>query len=219
MFRIKLAMLMGGLVLAYFGVQEYRVSMGTSTEPLAIELAAIEGGEIPSCNHLKVGKHVADYVGCVYEYEERYGKTSITHLYYPIISHDNSFFTELGALYEKYGDPNDIPDEEYPEIHNFHVLVKTKRFKTESSIPEGLNAENEIQGLVINLVDSLDAEEKSMIQEDFPEVNLDQVLILEDGRKPASMATSLGMTGGGVLMSLLGLVWLMMGLADGTWKN
>ena len=209
MFRVKIAAIIGGLVLTYFGVQEFRVGMGASTEPTAAELVVIENGETPESNHLLIGQHVADYVGCVYEYTE--GSDKVNHMYYPIISEENSFFDELAALYGKYGNQNDIPDGEYPEIHDFTVLVKTKRFKNRRSIPEGLVSEDKVQGLVINLIDSLDAEEKQLIQSQFPEVNLDEVLILEEGRKPASMIVSGAMIAGGILLSLLGLGWLLMG--------
>jgi hypothetical protein len=209
MFRLKIAAIIGGLVLAYFGVQEYRVSMGTSAEPMAVDLAALEGGETPDNNHILIGQHVADYDGCVYEYEEGSGR--VTHMYYPIISDSNSFFDELNALYEKYDNPDDIPEQEHPGIHEFRVLVKTKRYKTENSIPAGLGAEDSVQGLVINLIDSMDKEEERMIQSEFPKVNMDELLIVEDGRKPTSMFASLGMVGGGGLLSFLGLAWMFLG--------
>ena len=213
MIRLKLAAIVGGLVLAFFGVQEFRVSMGSSAEPLAVELAAIEGGETPAGNHVLIGEHVADYYGCVYEGEE--GSDRVNHIYYPIISEDNSFFTELAAGIEKHGNPNNIPEDEYPEINDFSVLVKSKRFKTTDSIPGGLASEDKVQGLVINLIDSLDAEEKKLIQIDFPTVDLDKVWIIEEGRKPVSMLASLGMIGGGGLLSLLGLGWLALGFGSG----
>jgi len=60
MFRLKIALIIGGAFLAFFGLQEYRVSMGTSAEPAQIDLAKVEAGETPSNNHWLLGEHTAD---------------------------------------------------------------------------------------------------------------------------------------------------------------
>ena len=209
MFRLKIALLFGGIMLAYFGIQEARVSSGTTMEPVKVELAELENGTTPTNGHVLVGGHVADYAGCVYEYEEETQK--VTHAYYPIISDDHPFFEKLGKLYEKYPDINEAPESEFPQIDDFRVLVKTKRFKTQNAIPDGLGDESKLQGLVINLVESISREEKKMIQESFPALNFDKVLIVQEGRKPSSQMVSLGMIGGGGLLSLLGLGSFFMG--------
>ena len=209
MFRLKLALIIGGGFLAFFGLQEYRVSMGTSAEPVQIDLAKVEAGETPTNNHWLIGEHAADYWGCVYEYEE--DTKRITHLYYPIISDDNPYFDKLEELITKHGGPNNIPEAEYPDVDTFRVLVKTERFKKESAIPDGLSSDDSLQGLVINLIGSMDAEEERLIKQSFPKVNVDDVIILEEGREPASMMVSLGMLGGGVLLILAGLAWLFGG--------
>ena len=154
LFRLQIGLLLGGLFLAYLGVQEYRVSMGTTSEPTTLELRFVERGQpAPTNNHLVIGEHIADYADCVYEYEERSGR--VTHTYYPIMSEIHPFFSELNELEAKYGDLDNAPDEEWPAIDTFKVLIKTERFKTEGSIPDGLQYEDKVQGLLINLVESL----------------------------------------------------------------
>jgi len=214
MFRLKLGLIIGGLVLAYFGVQEFRLSMGTSTEAVQVDLAALEKGEALENNHVLMGEHYADYAGCVYEYEEGNGR--VTHTYYPVISENHSFFAGLEKLAEKYDSINAAPESEWPTIDTFKVLVKTKRFKNVKSIPEGLGNEDKIQGLVINLVESMDSEEEKLIKQTFPKLNIDDVLIVEEGRKPSSALASFGMMGGGGLLSLLGLGWLAAGFGSKT---
>jgi hypothetical protein len=209
MFRLKIALLFGGIMLAYFGVQEARVSSGTTMDPAKVELAELENGTTPTNGHVLFGGHVADYAGCVYEYEE--GTNKVTHTYYPIISDDHPFFEQLGQLYQKYPNIDDAPEAEFPQIDNFRVLVKTKRFKTQSAIPDGLGDEEKLQGLVINLVESISGEEKKMLQGSFPALNFDNVLIVQEGRKPSSQMVSMGMIGGGGLLSLLGIGSFFMG--------
>jgi hypothetical protein len=45
--RIKLAMLVIGGVMVFLGVQEFLVSRGTKTEPVAADLARLEAGDLP----------------------------------------------------------------------------------------------------------------------------------------------------------------------------
>ncbi len=70
MFQLKLAAVVGGVMLAYFGIQEFRVSQGTSEEPVAVDLAELESGKNSDNNHIRIGEHVAVYSGCVYQYRQ-----------------------------------------------------------------------------------------------------------------------------------------------------
>ena len=196
-------------MLAWFGIQEFRLSSGTSVEPASVSLAELESGTEPGNGHVLIGEHVADFAGCVYEYKEKNNK--VTHAYYPVISQEHAFFEELNELYEKYPNIDDAPESEYPGIDDFRVLVKTKRFKTIQSIPEGLQPMDSLQGLVINLVESVSGEEKKLIKSSFPKLNFEKVLIVEDNRKPLSTTVSMGMIGGGGLLTLLGIGSFFMG--------
>jgi hypothetical protein len=209
MFRIKIAMLILGGVLAYFGIQEFRVGMGSSTKPEAVDLAELENGTELTNNHVLIGEHVSDYAGVVYEYEE--GSNKVTHAYYPIISESHRFFSDLNKLAEKYPKLSDVPENEFPVIDDFKVLVKTKRFKTVSTIPEGLGNETKLQGLVINLVSSIKSEEKKLIKQAFPHFDSENVYVVEEGRKPTSMVLSIAMIAGGLLLALGGLAWMFAG--------
>jgi len=109
-------------------------------------------------------------------------------------------------LASEYGGLENVPDSvPNPEIEHFAALVKTKRFKTVGSIPDDLEDETSVQGLVINRIKSLKGEEAKLIEETFPEIDLDKVLLLEHNRKPASLTKSLGMTFGGALLTLIGI--------------
>lgn len=199
--RIILLIAVGGGVLAFIGIQEYRVSMGTSTEPEQVSLKALEQGEELKNNHVLITEHIAAYPGAVYEHYEGTGK--VNHAHYPIISDDHKFFDELNQLAEKYNGLDSAPDSEFPGIDDFKVLVKTREFKTIDSIPRQLTDETSVQGLVVNLVGGLDSDEKKYFKQAYPKLDLDNVLIVEKGRKPASPFKSLGMIGGGVLLILI----------------
>jgi hypothetical protein len=91
------------------------------------------------------------------------------------------------------------------------VIVKTHKFKTIGAIPDGLDMEDSVQVLVINRIDSLGQEERELVLENSPGVNLDKVWIVEEGRRPASLAKSGGMTFGGVLLAAPGVDWMFSG--------
>jgi hypothetical protein len=105
----------------------------------------------------------------------------------------------LEKLAELHG-VDGIPDAKIPDITTFAVLVKTNKYATLGSIPQELEDRPSIQGLVINQIHSLKEDEKKLIKSGFPSLDVDKVLILEDGRTPAPLGKSVGMMLGGVLL-------------------
>ena len=218
MFRLKVIVIIGGIAMLFFGFQEFRLSRGTSSEPQSVNLAEIEAGQIPDNAHVTVGEHTAIYPAAVYSYSqskydtsEPTASTSVSYCYYPIISDSHPFIVSLGKLREKYASLQAVPEHEFPRVDDFSVLVKTSRFKTVGSIPEEWTDESDVTGLVINRVASLRSKEKKLIHESFPNVNLDTVLILQEGRKPSSALASLGLMFGGIVLSSAAGAWMYLG--------
>ena len=88
--------------------------------------------------------------------------------------------------------------------------MKTRQYKKIGEIPfDRLDTVPSVEGMVLNKVDSLEGEERQLIQSCFPKADLDRVLILSDGSTPASLAKSLGMTFGGGLLIVLGAVYFV----------
>ena len=221
MFRIKLALLIGGGVLAFFGIQEVLVSYGTDSKADEVDLKTVEDGQTPESNHAKIGEHMAIFDASVYavrqakhEKGEPGPGSKVEYCFYPIISNEHPYINALRELADKHGGLDNVPEEAaWPDIQDYTIsmLVKTKKFKTVGTIPDGMDTQDTVQGLIINQIDSLDSEEEGLVKESFPKADLEKVLILEDGRKPASLFKSLGMTFGGILLSLGGVGWLILG--------
>ncbi len=213
MFRVKIALLVIGGILAFFGFQEFRLSSGASGEPISADMAAAEAGTEPSNTHVVFGAHSAIYGASIYEYtQSKYDSsepgpsTKVTHAYYPVISTKHPFNVAWDELAEKYGSFDDVPETEtFPDLTTFTVLVKTKRFDTIGSIPDGIIDEQSVQGLLINRISGLDNEEENLIKQSFPQVDVDKVLILEEGRKPSGILKSLGMLLGGLALAVVGV--------------
>ncbi|MCA9234065.1 MAG: hypothetical protein KDA44_01245 [Planctomycetales bacterium] len=222
MFRLKIAMVVLGGMLAWFGIKEFRVSNGTTDEPVDVALAEVEAGTVPENNHWRLGEHVALYNACVYEYEEERGGggdpgpgAKVNYCYYPVLSYDHPVMVQLAKLTQENGDIDNVPDAELPSLEDFAVLVKSKKFKTVGAIPNDWGSVDSLQGLVINTIGSLGSEEAEMFRESFPGLDTDKLVILEEGRTPASGLKSGGMIGGGLLVAIAGGLWMLAGRSTG----
>ncbi len=216
-------MALGGF-LCFMGYEEYQVSKGTTAEPEPISLVKLEHGVDQTNNHVEIGDHVAIYDGLVYSYtESKYGNgepdadTRIDYIYYPVVSMAHPFMKSLLALQLGDASAEDAAQEEdgrrrprqeededgYLTLDNFRVLVRSSRFNTYGELPEGFSRENGLQGMIVNQISSLDSEERSLLRESFPNLDFDQLIILQEGRRPNS-TSPLGLIGGGSALFLLG---------------
>lgn len=209
MFRIKLILIGVGGFLAFMGFQEFKVSKGTKPEPANVELAAIEAGSADMSNaHIKLGVHHPAFFELIYYGEENTDK--VTYVYYPVLSESHPFVVGIDQLYQKYPD-GDIPAEEIPEVGDFSVLIKSDKYSNTAELPENFDTAESIQGLVVNKITKLKKEEIDLLRESFPNFDPEKVLLLEEGRKPAGAGKKFGLMGGGSLLSLIGLGWLVAG--------
>ena len=166
-----------GLGALFFGWREWSVSGHATKTPLPIELSAIEAGKRPTNNHLLIGDHLR-----LYEYSLIYGKLNrddVESTLYPIISMEHPFIQEMDEYFSKQETPEfeNLPP---PEIKQFVVLVQTNKYKSEHEIPRGFVMEPRLQGLVISSVRSLRSKEKQLIEEEFPNLDFDKLIVIED---------------------------------------
>jgi len=201
---ILVLFVVGGAI-SYFGVREYRVSNDAAPHPVEVDLAELEAGRPPGDNHIRIGRHVAAYPATVYAYEiSRFASrrkpgpdTRVSHCFYPIVSAASAETPEKDLALEDLD-------------RSFAVLVKTRRFRTKASIPQQVSFNSSVRGLLINRIESLGEREERLIRMNFPQVDMEKVLILEEDRRPASALKWLGMVLGGPAMVLLGVglgVW------------
>lgn len=207
--RFVIFAMIGGGFLAWDGIGEIRVAGNASTEAVSTNLSDIESDSDWKENFLLIGEHVAINSELIYSYQiddEVDGETpdemNINYCYYPIISWDHEHFSQRDKLIELYGDFDSIPDDEYPSVDSFRVLVKTEKFKTVGDINFNWAVQESIQGLIINKLDSLDSDEEELIQSSFPNLDMKKVLILEEGRSPISPLKGYGFITLGSLLIL-----------------
>ena len=202
MIRLYLGLIVLGGFLVYLGYQEFTLASKASPEPVLVEMASLEAGEIPEERHLRIGQHWA-----VYPYWVGYGEEDtdqLDYVYYPIISEQHPFNLAVDAAIAEHGDGN-VPPEEWPVFESCAVLVKTKDYARVGEVPDGWDQPDSVQGLVINGAHRFNQELGEILQTDFPKIDLDRVVVLERGRLPQPMTTTYAMMGGGALLVVAGL--------------
>jgi hypothetical protein len=205
--RVALLLLVISAVVFYLGYQEYSVSKGATEQPEDVDLAKLEAGEKPAQNHIRIGKHLRLYDELIYVYSSRdknKSDPSLTDCFYPIISPAHPDLVKLLA-----NDGKDVKDDPAP-IKNFAVLVKTNQFHRLADVPRKDPVQDSLQGMVVNDIKELSAQETKLIKESFPTMDTSKIIILEQGRTPTSHLQSFGMMGGAALVALvvIGLFFL-----------
>jgi hypothetical protein len=198
-----------------WGWADYDESHTASDQPERIELADLEAGtKTIGNNHVVIGPHSAYYAGSIYSYTRKKfapkktdDNTPITECFYPIMAPSNPGVKKVEELKKKYKTVDDIPDEELAAIPlQFVLVVRTTRYKKIGEIPSSvIQTDPQVQGLILNHT-KLKTDEKKLLNESFPRMNMDKVIILEEGRTPSSSMWCFTRVGAGVLITVLGLV-------------
>jgi hypothetical protein len=182
---------------------------------VSVALADLEKDKPVSSYHVQLDPHTACYYVIVYSYlrdkrdrSEPGPMTQISYCFYPIISSSHPFSLKLKELETRYGSLDKVPaNAQLPRIEKFAVLIKTRRFVTVGDLPSvPIQAEGSIPGLVLNELAPLNSEEEALIRKRFPNIDFNNVLIVEEGREPASPGRYFGLMGGGIVVFLLSIV-------------
>ncbi len=207
---MPLILMLAGLLCVLGMIQEHRIFL-RSSHPVSVDLAALEQGAELSNYNIRIGEHIALYPYTIYSYNQKKigmkdpgPHTDLIEEYYPIISLHHPYLLAMQKLVES-GKEDTTPESEYPVLRDFRVLVKTTRFKTLGDISPNWVKEDKVSGLVINKLEPLDQDEKKLIQASWPDVDLDDILVLEEGREPTALITIYTIYGLGLILLGLGL--------------
>jgi hypothetical protein len=88
------------------------------------------------------------------------------------------------------------------------VIVKTKHVTKEDELPS-FRARARLEGMVINRIEGIGGEEKQILAKDYPGINFEKCIILEEGRQPSAGGMLFLMGGGGLALVLVG-GWLLL---------
>jgi hypothetical protein len=193
--RLLLAAMIGGGFLMYFAYQEWRVGSAAASAPEDIKLADLIARGRTGNPYVRVSDFVT---GNNYIYQEgQYGGSWDMVL--------------VPAAPIAPGAAADLPE---VDIKIPQVIIKSKHVHSESEL-SALFQKPALDGLVTNTIESLGSEEKNHLTSQYPGVDFDKCLILDEGRKPSDLALVALMGGGGLLLFLGGGAFVIRGWVRG----
>lgn len=194
--RFLIAMVVGGGVLAFLGVQELRLASEAKPEPQTLTCEAL-GQNGPGDNaHIIMSDFLLSPGGFVYEGDK--AGTTYKTVWIPAVPLEGEYHRELKALLDSEGN---LPDN-IPAPRDLRVILRSKNLKNDAAIGT-LGDADTVQGLVINKISKLSGKELKLLQESYPGIDFAKVWILEHGRQPAGVGKTVGLVGGGVALILI----------------
>lgn len=196
-FKLTVVMIVGGVVLAGFGVYEGLLALQSSAQPQFLTCQElIEDG--PGGNrHVTMGDYLLCDWAFVYEVNEDV-PDDWTNIWVPAVPLGGPFHQRLQAIFQ--ADPN--YEGELPTPKDY-LIVSSREIEDERQLI-ALAQADVMQGMVVSGFSSLGSEEKRILTEQFPGIEVDGVQIFQHGRRPFSQALLVAMIGGGLVLVLAG---------------
>lgn len=201
MFRIKIAMIVGGAVLAFMGYKEFKLSGVAKAEPSAITCADLAANGPGENAHVTVSDFL---LSDSMVYEEKKGRW--TRVWVPALPIGGEYQKKILALIDENGK---LPAQ-VPPPTNIKIILKFTDCRNEADLDRYADAET-IQGIVVNEIDSLGSEERKILEESYPGVNFATCHLLEVGRRAPSAGATYGMLGGGAALAIAGIAMFVVG--------
>lgn len=194
--RLRLVMLLGGLALAFYGFQEFRLSGTAKAEPQEITCDELARNGYGDNAHVRLGNWF--FAPSTFVYEKSKRSEEWNHVFVPLLPLDGDYAQSLRELPEGTSPP---------APKRFGVILKSSEVSNNTEL-NALGEAETLEGVVINKIDSLDRKTKDLLSRSYPEVDFDACWILEHERKVKGPAIGLlivlaglaAMGGGGFLM-------------------
>ena len=148
---------------------------------------------------------LSDFMLCdfdfVYASEDTDG-SKWTDAWVPIVPSDGVYAREVQQIRAEYGNNTD-----FPSPGDFNVILWLPSAKSYADVSAAAS-EAALQGMVINKVDPLSTDARRYLEETYPQVDIRDCWILQLDRRPAGLATLLGLFGGGTLLIGGCVLWI-----------
>ncbi len=198
--------LIGGLI-ATAGLLAWRTA-GARQIPTPVDLSRLAPGHQLAGSYIQLDRHVRLFPLVVYAAEESLRNNPdgrLLYAYYPVVSTTDPYLLELDRLQDQFGTLANVPPKMlFGGTPAFLLLVRTKRFVRLADLPQRRLTYQSLRGQV--RAGSLHEAEKQMVQQSYPKLDLQRVLVLEENTAPPdTTARALALAIGGVLLLLLGI--------------
>lgn len=207
--HFSLVMIIVGGVLGYFGYQEWQLQQHATAEPEAIALEAlIKRG--PSGNtHVEI----RDFTLCgQYVYMSK--NNTWQSVYVPI--EPFSGVKVAGQILAG------LLGGGKPAIKDVKAMLVLKNIQNHQALETFLETHETVKGLVVNNVRSLEDRARELLQQSYPGIQFDTVIMLEAGRSPMSSTNLTLILVGSAALILLGLgmiIWSWMGSREKPYRG
>lgn len=123
----------------------------------------------------------------------------------------NPYLLELAGLSRAFGGIDGIPSEEWPRIERMGVLVRTDSVQSLENVPPLIEFPDGLFGTVLHAETDLPGDERSLLAERWPDIDLSRVIIINAGHRPGNVWAMIVYGVLGTLCWALA-VWLMVRL-------
>lgn len=183
-------LVVAGIAAWLYAVDEGRWVGRVTTRPETLNLESVEQGNLPVNQFVSLRNHWAVYR----EHTETFrldagaeGGRRIETLYYPVISDMNPYLLELAGLSRAFGGLDAIPAEEWPRIERMGVLVRTDSVQSLENVPPLIEFPDGLFGTVLHAETDLPGDERALLAERWPDIDLSRVIIINAGHRPGNV--------------------------------
>ncbi len=178
--RLGIAGLVLGGMLLFAGYHEWQLGSGASSQPQELTLQQlIDRGPDGNAN-----VRVSDFtLGDNFAYFSDHSDVYWTRVLIPAV-------------------PNTM-GEQAAHVLIPKVIVKSTHVHDDNEM-DAIHERTQLQGLVINRIESLSKDERGILAQDYPGIDFDHCIILEEGRTPSNGSMLFLMGGGGLALLLVG---------------
>lgn len=190
--------ILGGAVLVFMSLNEAKQSSAGEKEPQEITCAKLVNEGYGNNAHVRM----TDFYLCEHEYvyEE---KIQWTEAWIPAVPRGSSIHRAMLARAEG---PSVAP---MPLGQEIRIIVLLPGARSERDVEQAAKRET-IQGLIIRSLQLIDTKKERLLEESYPGLSFEDCMILVEGRQPASRGKTIALTGGGMVLVVVGGLLLLL---------
>lgn len=200
--------IIGGLLCALVGYRETRLACVAKPQPRRITCAELASRGPGDNAHVEIEKLMVCFWVFVYEKKQKSVSNSASSrdseyatIWVPAVPIGGPFHKKLTALIEQ--NDNRLP-QNLPSPKTIRVLIKSTDCPTDEAVFD-LGQQKVVRGVVVNEIESLGSQERGQLGKSYPGANLEQIYIVEHGRRPAGVGKRWGLSIAGLLLIVAGV--------------
>jgi len=207
MIRLKIGLIVAGVILVFVGIKEARLSNGAKAAPQVRTYHELITRGPGDSAYIRLSEFVACGDDFIYEALEGEDNGPYDTVYLPAVKLGGEWTQKLLALMDENGNiPDGVPIPK-PDTRKIRVLLKLTNIRLKDHIAQAVDKET-LDGMIVNGVAPLGPEEKRLLRKGYPGLNIDACYIIEVGRTPGIEGRAVALIIIGATLGLVGLLWL-----------